>query len=221
LTKVLVIEDEPKLLTFVTRALNGAGFHVDGASDGSIGCKLACSGTYDMLVLDLMLPKMDGVAVLRETRRACPDQRVLVLTALEDVPTKVRCLEMGAVDYLVKPIATAELVARIRCRLRHEPPVRGERQLAYGPLRLDLDRRTVDGPRGTVALASREFLLLSYLMRKQGEVCTRAELLEDVWGYRFDPGSNVVDVYIARLRAKVGEETIETVRNVGYWLVGA
>ncbi len=221
MNKVLVIEDEPKLLAFVTRALTAAGFNVDGAADGAIGCKLACSGGYDMLVLDLMLPKVDGVTVLRETIRSQPEQRVLVLTALEDVATKVRCLDMGAIDYLVKPIASAELIARIRSRLRLGATARAERELRFGPLRLDLQRRTVDGPRGIAALSSREFLLLSYLMRKGGDVCTRAELLEDVWGYRFDPGSNVVDVYIARLRAKVGDETIETVRNVGYWLVGA
>jgi two-component system copper resistance phosphate regulon response regulator CusR len=168
-----------------------------------------------------MLPRMNGVTVLRETMRSRPDQRVVVLTAMEDVATKVECLDMGAIDYLVKPIASAELIARIRSRLRLAAAAGAERHLEFGSLKLDLQRRTVDGPRGTAALSSREFLLLAYLIRKAGDVCTRAELLEDVWGYRFDPGSNVVDVYIARLRAKVGEQTIETVRNVGYWLVGA
>jgi two-component system, OmpR family, response regulator len=145
---------------------------------------------------------------------------VLVLSAAGDVESKVRCLELGAADYLTKPFALAELVARVRTRLRRrESAAEPEPVLSAGKLRLDLRRRTAELGGRAVALSAREFVLLSHLVRRAGQVCTREELLADVWGYTFDPGTNVVDVYVRRIRAKLGAGLVETVRNVGYALV--
>ena len=139
-----------------------------------------------------------------------------MLSALSDVESKVRCLELGAADYLTKPFALAELVARVWARLRHAGPESGDGLLRAGGLTLDPHRRTADAGDGPVSLSAREFLLLKHLLLNEGEVCTRAELLEEVWGCSFDPGTNVVDVYIRRLRAKLGADVVETVRHAGY-----
>jgi two-component system copper resistance phosphate regulon response regulator CusR len=190
---------------------------VDSAGDGVRGLQMAEQTDYDLLLVDLMLPGLDGMAVVRESLRREPDQRVMVMSAISDVDTKVRCLDMGALDYLVKPIQLGELIARVRSRLRQATvPLQRERSLRVGSVELDLERRVVTAPRGAAPLSTREFLLLAHLMRHHGDVCTREELLERVWGYSFDPGTNVVDVYVARLRAKVGSRMIETVRGVGY-----
>ena len=144
---------------------------------------------------------------------ARPEQQVIVLSALRDVETKVRCLDLGAVDYVTKPFSLAELLARVRRRLAD---ANGERVLRAGPVTLDLQRRAVEIGGDSIPLTGREFLLLRHLMLQRDEVCTRMELLAEVWGYSFDPGTNVVDVCIRRLRAKLGADKIETVRNVGY-----
>jgi DNA-binding response OmpR family regulator len=167
-------------------------------------------------VLDLLLPGMDGVSVLRSLMESRPEQRVLVLSAISDVDSKVECLELGASDYLPKPFSLAELVARVRARLRQAASGPGERFLRRGGLTLDLVRRVADAGAGPVALPEREFLLLRHLMQLGGEACGRHRLLQEVWGYEFDPGSNVVDVCVGRLRARLGAEVIETVRGVGY-----
>jgi two-component system OmpR family response regulator len=216
MSRVLVVDDEPKIVGFVSRALSAEGFQVDGATDGARGLELARTGGYELVVLDLLLPSIDGVTVLQELMDSRPSQRVLVLSALSDVETKVRCLEFGASDYVSKPFALAELVARIRARLRQPASGRDQRVLRLRGVTLDLTRRVADSGDGPVALSEREFLLLEYLMRRDGDVCTRQRLLADVWGYSFDPGSNVVDVCVGRLRAKLGADVIETVRNVGY-----
>jgi two-component system, OmpR family, response regulator len=156
------------------------------------------------------------VSVLEDLMEARPQQRVLVLSALSDVENKVRCLELGASDYLHKPFALVELVARVRARLRQPASGPGERSVRCGSVTLDLVRRTADPGTGAVALSEREFLLLRYLIHTRGAVSTRERLLSEVWGYSFDPGSNVVDVCVGRLRAKLGAAAIETVRNVGY-----
>ena len=169
-------------------------------------------------MLDLLLPRIDGVTVLQELMESRPSQRVLVLSALSDVETKVRCLEFGASDYVSKPFSLAELVARIRARLRQPASGPDQQVLRLRGVTLDLTRRVANSGDGPVALSEREFLLLEYLMRRDGDVCTRQRLLADVWGYSFDPGSNVVDVCVGRLRAKLGADVIETVRNVGYRL---
>ena len=216
MARVLVIDDEPRIANFVSRALSAEGFRVDAASDGIRGLELARTGRYELVVLDLLLPGRDGVSVLRDLMEARPEQRVLILSALSDVGSKVECLELGASDYLPKPFALAELVARIRARLRQPAAGPDERVLRRGGVTLDLVRRVADAGGGEVVLSEREFLMLRNLMTRAGDVCTRQRLLEEVWGYGFDPGSNVVDVCVGRVRAKLGPEVIETVRGVGY-----
>ena len=219
--RVLVVDDEPRIVNFVARALAAQGFSVDGAYDGARALELARTGAYHLVVLDLLLPGLDGVSVLRGIMESRPQQRILVLSALSDVETKVSCLELGASDYLAKPFSLAELVARVRARVREPAPGPAPRLLRVGRLCLDLLRRVADAGAGPVLLSEREFLLLQHLMLKQGEVCSRQQLLSEVWGYSFDPGSNVVDVTVARLRAKLGSGAIETVRGVGYRIAGA
>jgi DNA-binding response OmpR family regulator len=211
-----VVDDEPRIVSFVSRGLAAAGFAIDSANDGVRALDLMRTRPYELVVLDLLLPGIDGMDVLRRIIERKPDQRVLVLSALSDVDSKVRCLELGASDYLAKPFALTELVARVRARLRQPGAAPMARTVEAGRVRLDLRRRTADSGGGPVGLSEREFLLLEHLMRANGETCTREELLAEVWGYSFDPGSNVVDVYVGRLRSKLGAEVIETVRNVGY-----
>lgn len=216
MARVLLVDDERRIVSFVSRALSAEGFEVDSALDGIRGLELARTGRYELVVLDLLLPGQDGVSVLRNLMESRPDQRVLVLSALSDVNSKVRCLQLGASDYLPKPFSLAELLARVRARLRQPASGPDERFLDVGSVRLDLMRRMADAGGGPVALSQREFLVLQHLMLKRGEVCSRQQLLADVWGYSFDPGSNVVDVCVGRLRAKLGPDVIETVRSVGY-----
>jgi DNA-binding response OmpR family regulator len=219
--RVLVVDDEPRIVSFVSRALAGEGLGVDSAANGPRALEMARARQYDLVVLDLLLPGIDGVSVLRGILDHRPDQRVLVLSALSDVESKVHCLELGASDYLPKPFALAELLARVRARLRQPGAPPAPRILTAGRLTLDLVGRVADAGAGPVGLSEREFLLLQHLMRKEGEVCGREGLLADVWGYAFDPGSNVVDVYVGRLRSKLGSGLIETVRNVGYRLLAS
>jgi two-component system, OmpR family, response regulator len=218
MARILVIDDEPRITSFVSRALAAEGFGVDDAHDGARALDLLRSIPYELVVLDLLLPDIDGFSLLQQIVEARPEQRVLVLSALSDVDSKVRCLDLGASDYVPKPFALAELVARVRARVRQPPAAPQERLLRVGDVTLDLLRRAADTGRGLVPLSEREFLLLQCLMRAKGEVCTRDRLLAEVWGYSFDPGSNVVDVYVGRLRAKLGADLIETVRSVGYRL---
>jgi DNA-binding response OmpR family regulator len=215
MSKVLVIDDEPKIVSFVTRALTARGYDVDSAENGAEGLELIRMGGYAVVVLDLRLPDIDGIDVLRSTLEERPDQQVIVLSALPDVDTKVRCLDIGAADYITKPFSLTELLARVRRRVRQRASD-GERFLRAGRLVLDLRNRAADVGEGTVTLAAREFLLLQHLVRHRDEVCTREELLSDVWGYSFDPGTNAVEVCVRRLRAKLGQNLIETIRNVGY-----
>ncbi|HEX6263732.1 MAG TPA: response regulator transcription factor [Actinomycetota bacterium] len=216
MARVLVVDDEPRIVSFVSRALSAEGFQVDGAHDGIRALELAKTGRYELVVLDLLLPELNGITVLRDLLESRPDQRVLVLSALSDVETKVRCLEFGASDYLSKPFSLSELIARVRARLRQPSVGPRHRILRGGALTLDLTRRVVETKGSHITLSEREFLLLEYLMRQDGEVCSRERLLSEVWGYSFDPGSNLVDVCVGRLRSKLGSDVIETVRNVGY-----
>lgn len=220
MSRLLVVDDEVRIVSFVSRALSAEGFTVDGAYDGKRGLELARSGTYDLVVLDLLLPGMDGISVLKSIIETRPDQRVLVLSAISEVATKVDCLELGALDYLPKPFALAELVARVRARLRQPASRPDGRFLVAGGLRLDLVRRVAELHGKSVPLAQQEFLLLQHLMRKGGEVCSREQLLSDLWGYSFDPRSNVVDVCVGRLRSKLAPDVVETVRKVGYRIDG-
>jgi len=216
--RVLVIEDEPRIASFISRALSAQGFQVDATNDGRKGLELARAGRHELIVLDLLLPGMDGFSVLEEIIQHRPDQRVVVVSAISDVDAKVRCLELGATDYISKPFSLAELIARIRARLRQPPAPAPDRYLRVGPVSLDMVRRIANSGSGPVHLSEREFGVLQHVMRAEGEVCTREELLADVWGMSFDTGTNVVDVYIKRLRKKLGSDVIETVRNAGYRL---
>jgi DNA-binding response OmpR family regulator len=221
MSKILVVDDEPGILRFVRRALESEGFTVVTATDGNEGLRLAGEIKPDLVILDLLMPGVSGMGVLAALLAEEADARVLVLSAVGDVQARVRCLDSGAVDFLAKPFAVAELIARVRSRLRtatrHSAAV-VEDDLQCGPLRLDLrSRRLYSGSR-SIELSQREFSLMQHLMRNYGTVCSRSELLSEVWGYAFDPGSNVVDVTVARLRAKIDGLRIETVRNVGYAL---
>jgi DNA-binding response OmpR family regulator len=217
MARILVIDDEPRIVHFVSRALAAEGYGVDSAYDGEQGLELATNGNHELVLLDLLLPSTNGLSVLKGILQAKPEQRVLVLSAVSDVQSKVRCLELGASDYLSKPFALAELLARVRARLRQPAgPAESERTLRAGSVTLELLRRRADSGHGPVSLSEREFLLLQYLMRRETQACTREELLNDVWGWSLDPGTNVVDVYVGRLRAKLGTDLIQTVRNVGY-----
>jgi DNA-binding response OmpR family regulator len=228
MARLLVVDDEERICRFLGRALRSSGYEVDCATTGPAALAAVAQRDYALIVLDLMLPGMPGIELLRLMLAERPDQRVLVLSATTGVQTRVGCLEAGAVDYMAKPFAIAELLARVRSRLREPLPAgaaggaAGSRegdQIDAGGIRLDTRRRTLDAGGIRRPLSHREYTLLLHLIQRPGRVCTRAELLSDVWGYSFDPGSNIVDVYIGRLRAKLEAGTIETVRNVGYCFV--
>lgn len=220
--RVLVIDDEPNVASFVGRALRAKGFGVDVALGGERGLEAALDGGHALILLDLRMRDVNGLVILRQVMRARPEQPVLVLSAASDVDVKVRCLELGAVDFVAKPFELAELVARVRSHLRRhaQAPAPPERHLRAGRLTLDLVRRSVDRGDGgaPVALSEREFGVLRHLVARAGRPCTREELLADVWDMDFDPQTNVVDVYVHRLRDKLGPGLIQTVRNRGYVL---
>jgi two-component system, OmpR family, copper resistance phosphate regulon response regulator CusR len=219
--RILVTEDEPRIRAFVTRALEAEGFATDGAGDGEEALRLARRQRYDLVVLDLLLPRIDGLAVLRELRQGNPEVPVVILSARSDLPTKLRGFELGASDYVQKPFALDELLARIRAQLRRPRLDDEERLLRAGHLVLDLARHQVRRGADTIDLTQKEFRLLLYLAERPGEVVSRERLLSEVWGYHFDPRSNVVEVCVRRLRKKLGADApVETVRTVGYRLAG-
>jgi DNA-binding response OmpR family regulator len=213
--RVLLIDDEPRILNFVRRGLEAEGLDVDATRDAREGLDLALSRSYDLVILDLVMPGLDGHAVLRRVVDRKPSQPVLILSALNDTASKVGTLELGAEDYISKPFSLEELLARVRARLRSARRASPAR-LQAGGLSLDLIGRRADAGAGPVPLAEREFLLLGELMRHAGSTVSKERLLSSVWGYHFDPGSNVVDVYVRRLRAKLGADVIVTERGVGY-----
>src|SRR4051794_25517740 len=221
--RVLVVDDEPSVASFVARALSARGFGVDVALGGERGLDAALDGNYALIVLDLRMRDVNGLVILRQVLRRRPSQRLLVLSAASDVDVKVRCRELGAADFVAKPFARAELVARVAGQVRRAPDqAPAERHLRAGRLTLDLVRRTVtiaagDGTR-SATLSEREFGVLRHLMARPGRPCSREELLADVWGMDFDPQTNVVDVYVHRLREKLPQGSIRTVRNLGYVL---
>jgi len=215
--RILLVEDEPRIRDFITRALVTAGYEVAAARCGTEGLQMAQASDYDLVILDLIMPDVDGRIVLAEVLKERREQAVLVLSCLADVTTKVDCLELGAQDYLTKPFSLAELLARVRVRLRVEPHFVNE-VLKAGDLLLDVGRLEANIGQGPVALTRLEFLLLRELMEHAGQSVGKGQLLATVWGYDFDPGSNVVDVCVRRLRSKLGFDLIKTVRGEGYRL---
>ncbi len=220
--RILVVEDEPRILAFVARGLEAEGFAVDAAEDGADALERARRCHPDFVVLDLLLPRVDGLTVLRELKRERPELPVLVLSARSDLATKLRGFDLGANDYLAKPFAFDELIARIRAQLRRPEREPAETVVQVGELVLDVARRQARLSGVVSDLSDREFRLLHQLVEHADEVVSRERLLSEVWGYHFDPGSNVVDVCVRRVRKKLGPEApIETVRNVGYRLASA
>jgi DNA-binding response OmpR family regulator len=217
--RILVIEDEPRILGFLTVGLEAEGFAVDGAEDGIAGLQLALAERYELVVLDLQLPRLDGLRLLAELHDRRPELPVLILSAHSDLPTRLRGFELGAKDYLSKPFSFDELVARVRVHLRSGRGTESVSMVRSGELELDLNRRQARLGDVTADLSDREFRLLYHLASHPGEVVSRERLLSEVWGYSFDPGSNVVEVCVRRLRKKLGPESpIETVRHAGYRL---
>jgi two-component system copper resistance phosphate regulon response regulator CusR len=221
--RILLIEDETRIQAFVRRGLEAEGYGVVTADDGPDGLSLARAGEWDLVVLDLLLPGMNGLRVLQELHREQPQLPVVVLSARGDLRTKLKGFELGATDYVSKPFALDELLARIRVQLRRTvPPGDDEHVLHAGPVLLDLARRQARVGDIVTDLSDREFRLLHHLLLHVGEVISRERLLADVWGYDFDPGSNVVDVCVRRLRQKLGPDAhIETIRHAGYRLAAA
>jgi two-component system, OmpR family, copper resistance phosphate regulon response regulator CusR len=218
--RILVVEDEPKTGAYLKKGLEESGYGVDLATDGAHGLLLAQDENYDVIVLDVMLPLLDGWGVLKRLRE-CKSTPVLFLTARDDVSDRVRGLELGGDDYLAKPFAFVELLARVRTLARRGPPRESE-LLLISDLEIDLIRRRVRRGATRIDLTPREFALLQLLARRQGEVLSRTQIASSVWDMNFDSDSNVVEVAIRRLRAKIDEEQpvklIHTVRGVGYVL---
>jgi DNA-binding response OmpR family regulator len=216
--RILLIDDEQRVLRFVSRGLRAEGYVVDSADNGTDGLRMSLTGAYDLIILDLLMPGLDGPTVLRRIVRKLPEQQVMVVSCLTGTATKVSCFEEGAGDYLAKPFSLDELLARVRAQLRVLARTTTATMLRAGRLALDMVRREADSGSGPVQLAEREFLLLYELMRHAGQTVSKERLLSSVWQYHFDSGSNVVDVYVGRLRAKLGAEVIRTVRGKGYQL---
>jgi two-component system OmpR family response regulator len=220
--KLLVVEDDKEAGAYLKRALQQAGHTVDHVADGREGLLLAAAENYDVIVLDRMLPKMDGLAIVRTIRASGVKTPVLLLTALGGIDDRVEGLEAGADDYLVKPFAVAELMARVNALARRPPTQDAPTTLQVADLKLDRLARTVTRAGARIELQPREFQLLEYMMRHAGRVVTHTMLLESVWDYHFDPKTNIVETHVSRLRAKVdrgrAQELIHTVRGAGYCL---
>ena len=220
--KLLVVEDDREAGAYLKRALSEAGHVVDVAVSGRDGLLLAAGEPYDVIVLDRMLPELDGLAILRTIRAAGVKTPVLLLTALGGIDDRVEGLDAGGDDYLVKPFAFAELLARVNALARRPPTQDVRTELAVSDLRLDLLKRTVTRAGQRIELQAREFQLLEYLLRHAGRVVTRTMLLESVWDFHFDPKTNIVETHMSRLRGKVdrgfAHELIHTVRGAGYTL---
>jgi DNA-binding response OmpR family regulator len=216
--RILIVEDEERIASFVAKGLDKEGHRTTTVGDGRVGLDHALSGRFDLMVLDIGLPGMDGFEVLDQLRSQGSRMPVVVLTARDSVTDTVSALEGGADDYMPKPFRFAELLARIRLRLRTAPEngsARGD-VLEAGGVRLDVRTRRATVGERELELSAREFALAETLMRNAGQVLSREQLLDQVWGFDFDPGSNVVDVYIGYLRRKFGSTTISTVRGMGY-----
>ncbi len=217
MNRILIAEDEPRLASFLEKGLKANGYTTTTVEDGHVASIVARDDEFDMMILDIGLPGMDGFHVLKEVRGRGQKLPVLVLTARDDVHDKVSGLDLGADDYMTKPFRFEELLARVRARLRSDGRD-AQTVLEAGGVSLDVRSRRARIGGAEVALTAREFTLLETFMRHPGQMLSREQLLSHVWGYDYDPGSNVVDVYIGYLRRKLGEDTIETVRGMGYRL---
>jgi two-component system OmpR family response regulator len=218
--RVLVVEDDAKIASFVVRGLKQAGYAVDHAPDGETGHALADSTTYDAMVVDIMLPKLDGLSLVKRLRAARHATPVLFLSARSSVDDRVKGLQSGGDDYLTKPFAFSELLARIQALIRRASTSPESTRLTVGDITLDLVSREVACAGRPVELQPREFTLLAFLMRHAGRPVSKTMLLEHVWDYSFDPQTNVVDVVVSRLRSKIDPDhtRLETIRGVGYVL---
>jgi DNA-binding response OmpR family regulator len=218
-SRVLIVEDEPRLASFLEKGLQGNGFTTYVAADGTSAVTVASDESFDLMILDLLLPDIDGLEVLRQVRERGGQLPVIILTARDDITDKVNGLDLGADDYLTKPFRFEELLARVRARLRQ----RGTDELAVlecGGVKLDLRTCHATANGQTVELTAREFAMLATFMRHSSQVLSREQLLSHVWGYDHDPGSNVVEVYVGYLRRKLGDAAIKTVRGMGYRMTG-
>ncbi len=218
--RILLIEDDREAATYLTRALREAGHVADHAADGEEGLHLAREGGYDVLIVDRMLPRRDGLSVIEALRAAGDTTPVLILSALGQVDDRVTGLRAGGDDYLAKPYAFTELLARVEALARRQRPGDVETVYRVGDLELDRLAHTVARAGRAIPLQPREFRLLEYLMKHVGQVVTRTMLLENVWDYHFDPQTNVIDVHISRLRSKIDKgfdrPLLHTVRGAGY-----
>lgn len=217
MSRILIAEDETRIAAFVEKGLRAHGFTTDVVGDGPTVAAIARDADYDLLILDLGLPGQDGLQALSQIRRRGERLPVIILTARDSVPDRVTGLEQGADDYLTKPFSFEELLARIRVRLRDTGTPEAT-TLGAGDIVLDLRTRRVSLDHSSIELTAREYSLLEMFLRHPGQVLSREQLLSHVWGYDFDPGSNVVDVYVRYLRKKLRNDVIETVRGMGYRL---
>ncbi len=217
---ILIVEDEPRIASFIQKGLRSQGFTTTIVADGQYVLDVVQSGTFDLLILDLRLPGKDGFQVLEELRGQGEDIPVIILSARSDIHDKVAGLEGGADDYVTKPFRFEELLARVRLRLRSARPVRdaAEFTLKAGNIVLDLRTRQVKIGDRLIELPAREFAMVEKFCRHPGQIISREQLLDYVWGYDYNPGSNIVDVYVGYLRKKLGSQVIETVRGMGYRL---
>ena len=219
--RILLVEDEKKTAAFLSKGLREAGFHVDTAADGEAGVEQALAVRYDLLIVDIMLPKKDGWTVVEELRGGGAQTPILFLTARDSVRDRVKGLELGADDYLVKPFAFSELLARVRSLMRRSP-ARQEEQIHVADLEVDTRRHSASRSGVPLNLTPKEFTLLVQLARSAGEVISRTEIIEHVWDIDFELETNVVDVMVRRLRAKVDDpfetKLVHTIRGVGYVL---
>jgi len=216
MNRILIVEDEDRIASFVAKGLRAEGFTPTVVDDGITGLDYALTGEFDLVILDIGLPGMDGFSILERVTADRPALPVIVLTARDSVTDTITALEGGAADYMSKPFRFGELLARVRLRLRAPGEAPPDDELVAGDVRLDLRRRRVFVADREVELSAREFALAEVLLRNRGLVLSREQLLSQVWGYDFDPGSNVVDVYIGYLRRKLGAGLVTTVRGLGY-----
>ncbi len=215
--RILIVEDEARIGAFLARAFEAEGIGVDVVEDGADGLDHALTGIYDLVILDLLLPGLGGLEALRELHLRRSELPVLILSARSDLPTKLRGFALGAVDYVAKPFSLDELLARARVHMRRARIADDANVISVGGLSLDLARRQARVGDTVADLSDREFRLLHFLMEHVDQVISRERLLAEVWGYDFDPRSNVVDVCVRRLRRRLGPGApIETVRNAGY-----